>query len=193
MLKLYKVVDFWRKNLFHFLFYISQTITVNVVGHSNCPRNLQAPGYIFHAFTRPGAKLNDIYRYPLNQCLNQPADVVILFLTDNEFRDDKPKYILSKLKSVYKLIRHHVTPKILLVDALPRSLTYPSRATKTEHNRRERFRTVLKRYLRRFSIPFVPLSHDKYLPHLKTDGVHLTSLGQRLLREDIIQQLLTIL
>ncbi|MEL7309692.1 MAG: hypothetical protein AAGK05_18815, partial [Pseudomonadota bacterium] len=51
---------------------------VNVIGHSNCPRQLSAPGYTFHTFTKGGATLNDIYQYPLNQCYKwygKPSDM----------------------------------------------------------------------------------------------------------------------
>ena len=169
------------------LFPLSQNVRVSVLGHSNCPRDLSAPGYTFKNFVKSGARLSDIHREPLNDIFFHPADKVIIFLIDNEFRTDMPKYIISKLKSLYYLIKNRVCNDVTIVDILPRHSNPPSRVTTNEISRSKNLKNSLRNFVRHRSIPFISLNHARYLECLKPDGVHLNAEGRRRLKEDILK------
>ena len=151
---------------------------VTVVGHSLVPRNLGViPGANIRIYRSPGAKaINFEHNNGLNQVLNYPHDLTILFLGGNDVYDGCiPSHITTNIESVIEQIHEYCNSDIafvLLEHRNPRpgnrfgvSADQYNRVASNINNRLKRkYRN--KPYVKFISVGAKPFQHGV------TDGVH---------------------
>ena len=77
-------------------------VRVAIVGHSQIPYINSYDDVEISTFKLKGALCSDFFDYPLNECLQQEYDVVIIFLGGNDIGTSQPAEIVDALLNIVR-------------------------------------------------------------------------------------------